>query len=218
MAPLEVALPYFARRRRACAAGPDKEVAAPHAGSRKRESIRSDSPLRDRASLRPSTRGVNTSPWSATRCFDLIRLMGDTWRYSAPLRRLAFSDWRRSCSMGHRCTPSSGRARRRPRCAFDCYDDHADAASMLFDQHWFRTRGVDHQPKAVLRLVRRHGFHGRIPWRSMHPFRAKWLFSPSCFNRDSEGSSARISGAVRAGSATADKSAAVGQAHVVGVL
>ena len=46
-----------------------------HAGSRKRESMRSVSSF-TRSSIASIIRaGVKTSPWSATRCFDLTRLM-----------------------------------------------------------------------------------------------------------------------------------------------
>ena len=48
----------------------------PHAGSKKRESIRSVSPLTRSSIASTIHAGVNTSPWSATRCFDLNRLMG----------------------------------------------------------------------------------------------------------------------------------------------
>src|SRR3989442_14133969 len=54
-----------------------RKLPLPHAGSRKRESIRSVSPL-TRSSIASTIHGgVKTSPWLATRFFDLIALMGD---------------------------------------------------------------------------------------------------------------------------------------------
>jgi len=54
---------------------PDEEVSAPARGSKKRESMRSVSPL-TRSSIASTIHvGVNTSPWSAIRCFDLIKFM-----------------------------------------------------------------------------------------------------------------------------------------------
>src|SRR5208282_3081639 len=58
-------------------------------------------------------------------------------------------------------------------------DDHDDAAPVLFDEHRFCTRGVDHRAESILRLPRRHGFHFRSPWRSIAPFRTKWFFFPT---------------------------------------
>ena len=50
----------------------------PHAGSKKRESMRSDSSLTRSSMASTIHAGVKTSPWSATRCFDLTRLI--SWR------------------------------------------------------------------------------------------------------------------------------------------
>jgi len=49
----------------------------PHAGSRKRESIRSVSSFTRSSIASTNWGGVNTSPWSATRALDLIRLMSN---------------------------------------------------------------------------------------------------------------------------------------------
>src|SRR5580658_2804806 len=49
----------------------------PQAGSKKRESMRSVSPLTKSSIFSTSHGGVNTSPWSATRLLDLIRFIGD---------------------------------------------------------------------------------------------------------------------------------------------
>src|SRR5688572_11692444 len=48
----------------------------PHAGSRKRESIRSVASLTRSSSASAIHGGVNTFPWSATRFHDLIKLIG----------------------------------------------------------------------------------------------------------------------------------------------
>src|SRR2546426_12738931 len=47
----------------------------PQAGSKKRESIRSVSPFTRSSMASTIHGGVNTSPWSATRCLDLTRLI-----------------------------------------------------------------------------------------------------------------------------------------------
>ncbi len=47
----------------------------PQAGSKNRESIRSVSPFTKSSMASTIQAGVKTSPWSATRCFDLTRLM-----------------------------------------------------------------------------------------------------------------------------------------------
>jgi hypothetical protein len=45
----------------------------PHAGSKKRESMRSLSDLTRSSMASTIHAGVNTSPWSATLCFDLTK-------------------------------------------------------------------------------------------------------------------------------------------------
>ena len=60
-------------RRRICT----RKLPSPHAGSRKRESMRSVSPLTRSSMASTIHAGVKTSPWSATRFFDLIWLMGE---------------------------------------------------------------------------------------------------------------------------------------------
>src|ERR1700722_96919 len=58
-----------------------RKLPLPQAGSRKRESMRSVSPLTRSSMASTIQGGVNTSPWSATRFFDLIRLMGHVHSY-----------------------------------------------------------------------------------------------------------------------------------------
>ena len=54
-----------------------RKLPDPQAGSRKRESIRSDSVLTKFSMSSTIQLGVKTSPWSATRCLDFTKLSGD---------------------------------------------------------------------------------------------------------------------------------------------
>ena len=79
VAPLEVALAVPASSPRSLRASTrTRKLPDPQAGSRKRESMRSDSSLTRSSMASTSQSGVKTSPWSATRCFDFTNGTGQT--------------------------------------------------------------------------------------------------------------------------------------------
>ena len=71
-----------------------RKLPLPHAGSRKRESIRAASPLTKSSIWSTSHEGVNTSPWSATRFLDFVKLALEAWqRADEPSRSDFGMDW-----------------------------------------------------------------------------------------------------------------------------